>query len=154
MRTLISSFFLALLFSCTTGNDHVTTSENHLLLSSTGAESIMKQQSHEVISTALDKLNSKVSSALLAPIDVPLPTDPGGGYTHEKHKANYSAIKDVGTLYLLTKNSEYFDFTRAMLIEYAKLYPTLGLHPQQKNQGPGKLFCCGCKPSVGKSFAY
>jgi len=140
MRTLISSFFLALLFSCTTGNDHVTTSENHLLLSSTGAESIMKQQSHEVISTALDKLNSKVSSALLAPIDVPLPTDPGGGYTHEKHKANYSAIKDVGTLYLLTKNSEYFDFTRAMLIEYAKLYPTLGLHPQQKNQGPGKLF--------------
>lgn len=71
---------------------------------------------------------------------VPVPKDPGGGYTHEQHKRNYRAIYQGGQLYRITGDERYRDFVRDMLLEYADLYPTLGDHPERHDQYSGRIF--------------
>jgi len=83
-----------------------------------------------------------------AGITVPYPKDPGGGYTHEKHKQNYIEMYNAGVVYQLTKDEKYAAFVRDMLKQYAEMYPTLGIHPMQKNQAPGKLFWQGLNESM------
>lgn len=73
-------------------------------------------------------------------INVPYPKDAGGGFTHEQHKRNYKAIYNAGFLYQVTGEQRYADRGRDILVAYADMYPTLGLHPEQKEQSPGKLF--------------
>ena len=75
-----------------------------------------------------------------AGIDVPFPKDKGGGRTHEQHKRNYQALLAAGTLYRLTGDTGYVDYARRMLLEYARLYPTLGPHPEGRGQIPGRVF--------------
>ncbi|MCL4152541.1 UNVERIFIED_CONTAM: hypothetical protein GTU68_025454, partial [Idotea baltica] len=93
-----------------------------------------------VAAAALEQLVSKMDAIIAQPIIVPVPKDAGGGYTHEQHKRNYLAMYNAGHLFQLTDNKAYLEFVRDMLLEYAELYPTLGLHPKQKEQTPGKLF--------------
>lgn len=73
-------------------------------------------------------------------VSVPVPVDPGGGYTHEQHKRNYRAMLLAAQLYDLTGEDRYLQFVRTMLLEYAQLYPTLGDHPARANQNVGRLF--------------
>ncbi len=73
-------------------------------------------------------------------IVIPIPKDPGGGYTHEQHKRNYKAMYQGGQLYQITGDIKYKDYVRDMLLGYAKLYPTLGPHPAKKKQNYGKIF--------------
>ncbi|WP_246218623.1 alginate lyase family protein [Parasphingorhabdus halotolerans] len=76
-----------------------------------------------------------------AGVVVPVPKDPGGGYTHEQHKQNYTAIYQGGQLYKLTGEQKYADYVRDVLLAYAEIYPTLGEHPARKDsQGSGRLF--------------
>ncbi|MCI0522359.1 MAG: alginate lyase family protein, partial [Bacteroidales bacterium] len=81
-------------------------------------------------------------------ISVPVPKDPGGGYTHELHKNNYVAMYHAGLVYQLTGEKKYALFVRDMLLQYADLYPALGLHPESRGSGPGKLFWQGLNESV------
>ncbi|MCF7751356.1 heparinase II/III family protein [Bacillus subtilis subsp. subtilis] len=81
-----------------------------------------------------------VRAAMKAGIDVPVPKDKGGGYTHEQHKRNYQAIQAAGALYRLTGDKVYANYARDVLLAYAKLYPGLGAHPQGRGQIPGRLF--------------
>lgn len=83
-----------------------------------------------------------VDAQLLQPLNVPVPADSGGGYTHEQHKKNYQIMYDAGIIYQLTKDVRYTDYVRDMLLAYANLYPNLPLHPKRKvgKQNPGKLF--------------
>ncbi|MEM7689543.1 MAG: alginate lyase family protein [Pseudomonadota bacterium] len=73
-------------------------------------------------------------------VTVPQPKDPGGGYTHEQHKRNFRAIYQGGQLYRITGEEAYRDFVRDTLLEYARLYLTLGEHPAKANQNVGRLF--------------
>ena len=73
-------------------------------------------------------------------IQVPMPKDPGGGYTHELHKQNYRALVEAGELYRITGDRKYADYVRDMLLAYAGLYPKLGPHPARSNQQYGRLF--------------
>ena len=73
-------------------------------------------------------------------ITVPIPKDPGGGYTHEQHKRNFRAMYLAGDLFRITGDLKYRNFVRDMLLEYAELYPTLGDHPAKANQNVGRLF--------------
>lgn len=73
-------------------------------------------------------------------ICVPRPVDAAGGFTHEQHKKNYYAMYDAGIAYRETHDPQYAQFIEEMLLEYAALYPTLGLHPYDKSPVPGKLF--------------
>lgn len=87
-------------------------------------------------------LKAKVDEQLALPIVVPVPKDGGGGYTHERHKKNYQLMFDAGMVYQLSEDKKYADYVRDMLLEYAKLYPTIDVHPKRKvkSQNPGKLF--------------
>ena len=81
-----------------------------------------------------------VDAMMAQGIIVPMPKDPGGGYTHEQHKRNYRAIYLGGQLFKLTGERKYADYVRDMLLAYADLYPTLGEHPAKSNQNAGRLF--------------
>tara|TARA_R110000751_G_scaffold2018_14_gene9814 strand:+ start:38771 stop:40942 length:2172 start_codon:yes stop_codon:yes gene_type:complete len=81
-----------------------------------------------------------VSEMMEQGVVVPVPKDPGGGYTHEQHKRNYRAIYLAGQLYRITREQAYADYVRDMLLAYAALYPTLGDHPAKANQNVGRIF--------------
>ena len=90
--------------------------------------------------SALKELSARVDASIEKPMSVPVPEDAGGGFTHEQHKRNYQSMYDAALLFNLSKETKYLDYVREMLIEYANLYPTLGLHPKPKEQSPGRLF--------------
>ncbi len=103
---------------------------------------------YSLLKTSFKEAKNIADKGIENGITVPFPKDPGGGYTHEKHKQNYLEMYNSGIVYQLTNDKKYAIFVRNMLNEYAKLYPTLGLHPMQKNQAPGKLFWQGLNESV------
>ncbi len=90
---------------------------------------------------------------LADPPDVPMPKDPGGGYTHERHKANGIVVAEAGALYQWTGESEYANLARRLLLAYAGLYPQLGPHPARKEQSPGRLFWQSLNESVWLTYA-
>lgn len=73
-------------------------------------------------------------------IDVPFPKDAAGGYTHDKHKANYTLLFNSGILYNLTGEAKYAALVKDMLLKYAALNPTLKNHPQATSSSPGRIF--------------
>ena len=85
-------------------------------------------------------LKSEVDQWLGKDIDVPFPKDAAGGYTHDKHKANYLLMFGSGQLYQLTGDKKYAELVRQILFKYAKLNPTLKNHPQATSSSPGRLF--------------
>ncbi|MBD2841867.1 alginate lyase family protein [Erythrobacter rubeus] len=88
----------------------------------------------------LERAREFVDGMITEGVVVPVPKDPGGGYTHEQHKRNFRAIYQGGQLYRITGEERYRDYVRNMLLEYAELYPTLDDHPAQANQNVGRLF--------------
>lgn len=99
------------------------------------------QQYAPLFKSELDRARSFVDQMMVAGAVVPVPKDPGGGYTHEQHKRNYKAIYEGGQLYRITGEQKYADYVRDILLAYAELYPTLGEHPARKNsQGSGRIF--------------
>ncbi len=89
----------------------------------------------------LERSRTFVDQMMEAGVVVPVPKDPGGGYTHEQHKQNFKIIYQGGQLYKLTGEQKYADYVRDILLAYADLYPTLGEHPARKNsQGSGRIF--------------
>ena len=97
-------------------------------------------QSKIDFSATMDALAAKLDREIEQPLIVPVPKDAGGGYTHERHKLNAKAIYESGLLYEATGEAKYAEHAKNYFLEYAKLYPTLGLHPEKKEQSPGRLF--------------
>jgi len=93
-----------------------------------------------LFATALAAARAQIEPWLDDLPDVPVPVDAGGGYTHEQHKSNGYRILNAGSLYQLTGESVYAEFTARMLLAYADMYPSLAEHPQKKEQSPGRLF--------------
>ncbi|MEM7327577.1 MAG: heparinase II/III family protein [Pseudomonadota bacterium] len=91
----------------------------------------------------LQGLATDLDARLQAGIPVPVPVDAGGGYTHEQHKQNAKTIYEAGMLYQQTRIPRYRDAVRDILLDYAALYPTLGIHPEQSSSNKGKLFWQG-----------
>lgn len=87
-------------------------------------------------------VKARIDQQILLPIQVPVPKDGGGGYTHERHKKNYQLMYNAGLIYQLSQDKKYAHYVRDMLLEYAELYPTIDVHPKRKvkSQNPGKLF--------------
>ncbi|MEQ3652525.1 MAG: heparinase II/III family protein [Glaciecola sp.] len=130
-NTLLSVFLLSS-FAC---------SAQHLLETPEQIEAMqVAAKSDGSFADEFEARKAKVDLALTQKLNVPLPADAGGGYTHEVHKRNYATMRDAGRLYLITNEQKYANLLRDMLFEYAEMYPTLPLHPQQKEQSPGKLF--------------
>ncbi|MEM8997849.1 MAG: alginate lyase family protein, partial [Acidobacteriota bacterium] len=106
-----------------------------------------------LFSGVIERLRGRVESAMRSFPDVPAPRDAGGGYTHEQHKSNGIAIHDAGLLYLWTGQTEYARHAKELLLAYAELYPSLGEHPERKNQAPGRLFWQGLNEAVWLVYA-
>jgi len=116
-------------------------SHPRLLLSAEDVELIARTSPLPAgFNAALKAAKSDVDLYLEDLPDVPVPKDAGGGYTHEQHKRNSGTIQNAGFLYQVTGDKAYANLAKNILLAYAKLYPTLALHPQQKGQSPGKLF--------------
>ena len=112
-----------------------------LILTRNDVELIKSEGSKsETFSNALKSLQDGVDLAIASPIDVPVPKDAGGGYTHEQHKRNYNTIYGAGVLYQLTGEDKYLQHAKALFMAYVELYPTLAEHPEKKEQSPGRLF--------------
>ena len=88
----------------------------------------------------LERAQDFVDGMIEQGVVVPVPKDPGGGYTHEQHKRNFRALYQGGQLFRITGDERYRKYVRDMLLEYADLYPTLGDHPAKANQNVGRLF--------------
>ena len=88
----------------------------------------------------LERTQAFVEAMMGDGVVVPVPRDPGGGYTHEQHKRNFRAIYNAGQLFRITGDQKYRDYVREMLLAYADLYPTLGDHPAKANQYSGQIF--------------
>jgi len=94
---------------------------------------------YPLFDVSLRLVKPKIDKALAGPIDVPLPKD-AGGYSHERHKQNYTEMQLAGVFYSITGEARYADFVRSMLLKYADLYPTLGRHPAAAGEAAGRLF--------------
>ena len=102
---------------------------------------------------AIERARSRIDGLVASPPEVPLPKDPGGGYSHERHKANGIVVAEAGALYQWTGDSAYADLVRQLLRAYAGMYPELGLHPERKEQSPGRLFWQSLNESVFLTYA-
>ncbi|KTE22786.1 alginate lyase [Sphingopyxis sp. H050] len=96
----------------------------------------------------VDRARRDVEASIKSGVNVPVPKDPGGGFTHEQHKRNYRVIFEGGQLFRLTGDARYRDHVRDLLLAYADLYPKLGPHPAASNQVPGRLFWQSLNDSV------
>ncbi len=120
-----------------------------LILTKNGAGEIQKNLGDApLFDRILGDAKAEIDVAVLQPVNVPLPKDAGGGYTHECHKKNYVQMQQAGVLYQVYKDPKYAAFVKRMLIEYARMYPALPLHPVQKSNYRGKLFWQGLNECV------
>lgn len=87
-----------------------------------------------------DEIKKSVDEWVDKDVDVPFPKDPGGGYTHDKHKANYTLMFNAGMLYQFTNDVRYAKLVKNIFIKYAALNPTLKNHPQATSSSPGRIF--------------
>jgi len=89
---------------------------------------------------SLADAKKEVDAEIVLGIDIPVPKDFSGGFTHERHKKNWLILQKAGFLYQITGNEKYAIYVRDMLLAYAKMYATLPLHPQERSYARGKLF--------------
>lgn len=149
-KTYLVFLLVISLFSCQQKRE-IVNSEGFpklILQKSSIPEIVDGIEKYPLLKTSVLEAKEIADKGIESGIVVPFPKDPGGGYTHEKHKLNYIEMYNAGIVYQLTSDEKYAVFVRDMLNEYAKLYPTLAIHPMQKNQAPGKLFWQGLNESV------
>ncbi|TLU65846.1 alginate lyase family protein [Thalassotalea litorea] len=89
---------------------------------------------------AYQALKIQVDAQLERAVNIPVPKDAGGGFTHEQHKRNYRAMHDAGILFQLSGQDKYAERAIELMLGYAEMYKDLPLHPKQKEQAPGRLF--------------
>ncbi len=93
-----------------------------------------------LLQQSLAAIKKETDPWLDKPVDVPVPKDAAGGYSHERHKANYLLLFNSGILYSVTGKQAYADLIARVLLQYAKLNPGLKKHPQATSSSPGRIF--------------
>lgn len=136
------------LFASTLLSGVVMTACGETGLSDAPARAPLEQQAETLFDTTLSAIRTSIDSKIEQGVDVPVPLDAGGGYTHEQHKANGKTIYEAGMLFQQTGETKYRDFAVAVLQDYAELYPTLDLHPKVKPSTPSRLFWQGLNEAV------
>jgi oligo-alginate lyase len=118
-------------------------SQSHpiIVLTANGVKEIQAQLNQlPLLKESLQLTINEVEEDMATGIHVPIPKDMAGGYTHERHKKNFLTLQKAGVLFQITENEKYAIYVRDVLLEYAKLYPTLSKHPANRSYAPGKLF--------------
>jgi len=105
------------------------------------ANDILPNQTYpSLYSKALDEGKLHMQKILATDINIPIPKDLGGGYTHEVHKQNYLNIQLAGDLYKVTKDIKYAVYVKNVFLEYASIFKKLPIHPTRQSFATGKLF--------------
>jgi hypothetical protein len=147
MRLLI-----ALLFCFSIG---IAQQNNHpnLMLTKTDVEIIKSSYSnYPLFQKTLEESKLKMDKILVQPIDVPIPKD-AASYTHERHKTNGFNIQTAGILYQILEEEKYAEYVKSILLQYAKLYPTLKKHPAATSNSYGLLFWQSLNETVWLIYA-
>lgn len=90
--------------------------------------------------TSLQLMQKDVDAEIATGIDTPIPKDFSGGYTHQRHKANFFMMQKAGVLFQILEEEKYAIYIRDMLFQYEAMYKDLPLHPQTRSYARGKLF--------------
>ena len=93
-----------------------------------------------VFDASLGAVQAEVDAELALGIDVPQPLDYSGGYSHERHKRNYTIAQKASALYQILGEEKYARYVRDMLFQYASMYRSLPLHPKPRSYARGKVF--------------
>ncbi|WP_339870142.1 alginate lyase family protein [uncultured Algoriphagus sp.] len=140
-RTQLLLLALSFCSSFCFAQQKIPSAESKLLLTSKGVKDYrFLAEKYPKAVQQIEEMKAKVEAEMAEPINVPIPKDAGGGFTHEQHKANQLSIFQAGVLYKLTGEKKYAQHSKALLNAYAKMYKMLPLHPEKKEQTPGKLF--------------
>ncbi|MEN3324438.1 alginate lyase family protein [Mariniflexile soesokkakense] len=126
-----------------TSNTKKSNKQDHpsLILTKAGVQKIRAQLGTiPLFDETLAKVKAEVDAEILNGIEVPIPKDFSGGYTHERHKKNFLILQKAGVLYQILNDEKYAEYVKQVLLEYAKIYPTLPVHPQTRSYARGKLF--------------
>ena len=136
MRLRLLLFFIFIL------NGAIVNSQHPIAYLNTNEASFIKTavNKYPLLKQSYQDTKNEVDRWLSLDVDVPLPKDPAGGYTHEKHKANYMLMFNSGILYQLTNDARYASLVKKILLKYAKLNPTLKKHPEATSSSPGHIF--------------
>ncbi|MUU79372.1 alginate lyase family protein [Winogradskyella endarachnes] len=155
MKNKITSKFvyilvLLVLFACKNDNEmdvdsvsETKVSQEHpkLILTAQGVKDIRAQLGTiPIFDKSLQAVKEEVNAEIEAGIDVPIPKDYSGGYTHSRHKQNWFTLQKAGLLYQILDDEKYAKYVKDMLMEYEALYKTLPLHPKTRSYARGKLF--------------
>lgn len=150
LRFVILSILLAGFASCknestslNNNDSEKTTSQEHpkLILTAQGVKDIRAQLgSIPIFDNTLEKVKAEIDAEIEKGIDVPVPEDYSGGYTHVTHKNNWFVLQKAGLLYQILDDEKYAKYVKDMLMEYEALYKTLPLHPKTRSYARGKLF--------------
>jgi hypothetical protein len=95
---------------------------------------------NSLLNKSYNEIKNAVDQWIGKDIDVPVPKDPAGGYTHEKHKENYNLMFNAGVLYQITGDTKYAVIVKQLFVKYAQLNPTLKNHPEATSTSPGRIF--------------
>ena len=132
----IATVFLLLVNSILNAQTHPS-----LILTKQGVREIKSQLGKvPLFDASLAETKAEVDAEINLGILIPLPKGFSGGYSHERHKNNYIILEKAGILYQLLGDEKYGIYVRDMLMAYAKMYPTLPLHPEEISYARGKLF--------------
>lgn len=112
-----------------------------LVLTKAGVQEIKLQLGKvPLFDASLADTKAEVDAEIQLGIQLPIPEDYSGGYTHERHKKNFLLLEKAGVLFQILEDEKYGIYVRDMLLGYAKMYPTLPLHPQTRSYARGKIF--------------
>ncbi len=113
----------------------------NLILTKAGVESIrQKLGSVPLFDASVRQVKDEVDAEIALGIDVPVPKDFSGGYTHVRHKRNFQIAQKAGVLFQILEDEQYARYVRDMLFQYAAMYKDLPLHPQKRSYARGKIF--------------
>ncbi|MFP4844317.1 alginate lyase family protein [Winogradskyella sp. PE311] len=148
--SFIISLLLFVIFSCKEDGDitkesitETTISQEHpkLILTAQGVKDIRAQLGTiPIFDKTLELVKQEVDTEIAEGIEVPIPKDYSGGYTHSRHKQNWFILQKAGLLYQILDDEKYAKYVKDMLMEYEALYKTLPLHPKTRSYARGKLF--------------
>ena len=137
-------FLAALLYSCANYFFTFSALAQHpsIMLTKKNIPEVIKGVAqYPLLKRSFEAVKKVADEGLQNPINVPVPKDDGGGFTHEQHKRNYQYILAAGTAYQVTKQKKYAAFVKNILLNYASQYESWPLHPKQKSSNPaGKIF--------------
>jgi hypothetical protein len=124
-----------------TMNSSTSISHPSLILTAHGVKTIRTNLGTiPIFDKTLVAAQEEIDAEIEKGIDVPIPKDYSGGYTHSRHKRNWFVMQKAGLLYQILDDEKYAKYVKDMLMQYEEMYKTLPLHPKTRSYARGKLF--------------